>query len=469
MTRPVLFLLVLMASAPALAQDTPLDRYVRDGLQQNLTLRQQQLDLDFSRQQIAEARGQYLPSMNLEARYTRAGGGRAIDFPVGDLLNPAYGALNGLLEDQGQPGAFPTIDNERFTLLREREQETKFRLIQPVYQPALRHNVRLRSHLAEAHEASVGSTKRDLVADIKTAYFDYLRAERLIEIFEATRELVVENLRVNESLSENGKATRDIVYRAQAEVSAVEQQLAEAKTQRDLAVSYFNLLLNRPLDAPIERVNLDVLLPAAEQSIARYVRSELTPLDVRQDYTRLALARRNELTQLAYTADAADANLRLARSAFLPNVSFVVDLGVQGTGYSVSSDADFRSASVVMSWNLFNGFQNRSRVRQARIQQRALEAQQEEVAQQIRLQVQDAFDNVDVAQRSIKTAQDRVRSARQSFRLVKRKYEEGMANQVDFIDARTALTNAEFNLAITQYDLLARYAELERAAALYPI
>ena len=307
------------------------------------------------------------------------------------------------------------------------------------------------------------------MADIKTAYFDYLRAERLVEIFEATQELVAENLRVNESLSENGKATRDIVYRAQAEVSAVAQQLAEAKTQRDLAASYFNLLLNRPLDAPIERVELDLLLPAAEQSIAQYVRGEMTPGTIRQDYTRLALARRDELSQLAYTADAADANLRLARSAFLPNISFVVDMGVQGSGYSFSGESDFRSASVVMSWNLFNGFQSRSRVQQARLQQRVLEARQEATAQQIRLQVQDAFDNVDVAQRSIKTAQDRVRSARQSFRLVKRKYEEGMATQVDFIDARTALTNAEFNLAITQYDLLARYAELEHAAALYPI
>ena len=469
MTRYFLFLTLLLTPALVRAQDTPLDRYVYEGLQQNLTLRQEQLDLDYSRHRVQEARGQYLPSMNLEARYTRAGGGRTIDFPVGDLLNPAYGALNGLLEGQGQSGAFPTIANEQISLLREREQETKLRLIQPLYQPALRNNVRIRSHLAEAREASVGSTKRRLVADVKTAYFDYLRAERVIEIFEATQDLVAENLRVNERLSENGKATRDIVYRAQAEVSAVEQQLAEAKTQRDLAASYFNLLLNRPLDAPIERVELDVLLPAAEQSIARYVRSKLEPGAIRQDYTRLALARRDELSQLAYTAEAAEANLRLARSAFLPNVSFVVDLGVQGTGYSFSSESDFRSASVVMSWNLFNGFQSRSRVQQARLQQRQLEARQEATAQQIRLQVQDAFDNVDVAKRSIKTAQDRVRSARQSFRLVKRKYEEGMATQVDFIDARTALTNAEFNLAITQYDLLARYADLEHAAALYPL
>ncbi len=462
-------MLLLLAPALAQAQETPLEDYVYQGLQHNLTLRQQQLDLDYSRYQVDEARGQYLPSMNFEARYTRAGGGRTIEFPVGDLLNPAYGALNGLLEGQGQPGGFPAINNEQFSLLRPREQETKFRLIQPVYQPALRQNIRIRSHLTEAQQASVGTTKRDLVVDIKTAYYNYLRDERLIEIFESTQDLVAENLRVNTSLSENGKATRDVVYRAQAEVSAVAQQLAEAKTQRDLAVSYFNLLLNRPLDAPIERTALDVMLPAAELSLKRFVQSELAPGTLQQDVTRLALAQRDELSQLSYAAEAAEDNMRLARSSFLPNVSFVMDLGIQGSGYSFSSESDFRAASVVMSWNLFNGFRDRSRVQQARVQQQALDAQREETTLQIRLQVQDAFDKVAVAQYSIQTAEDRVSSARQSFRLVKRKYEEGMASPVDFIDARTALTTAELNLAITQYDLLTRYGELERAAALYPL
>ena len=328
--------------------------------------------------------------------------------------------------------------------------------------------MRLRTHLADAHEASVGTTRRHVVAEIKTAYFNYLRAERLVEIFEATQAVVTENLRVNERLSEHGKVTRDAVYRAQAEVSAVEQQQAEATTQRDLAASYFNLLLNRPLNTPIERTDVDDLIPATGQALARYVRDDLNPPAIRQDYARRALLERDELKQLASTADAADVNLDLARSAFLPNVSFVLDLGVQGSGYSFSSDSDFRSASVVLSWNLFNGFQDQACVPQARVQQRVLEARQEELALQIRLEVQEAFNKVDVARRSIKTAEERVRSARQTFRLVERKYEEGMASPVDFIDARTTLTNAELNLAITQYDLLTRYARLERAAALYP-
>lgn len=36
-------------------------------------------------------RGMFLPSVSIEARYSRAGGGKIIEFPVGDLMNPVYG------------------------------------------------------------------------------------------------------------------------------------------------------------------------------------------------------------------------------------------------------------------------------------------------------------------------------------------------------------------------------------------
>jgi hypothetical protein len=38
-------------------------------------------------------------------------------------------------------------------------------------------------------------------------------------------------------------------------------------------------------------------------------------------------------------------------------------------------------------------------------------------------------------------------------------------NQVEFIDARSALTSAELNLNVTRFDLLAREAELDYATA----
>ncbi len=465
--RRSLFFLLLLVPALASAQETPLEAYIQEGLRTNLTIQQRRYDLAVSRAQVREARGQYWPSLGIEARYTRAGGGRTIDFPVGDLLNPAYGALNDLLAGQGQPAAFPTLENQRIAFLRSREQETKMRLVLPVFQPAIRHDVKIRSRLSEAQAASVDAARRQLVADVKTGYFDYLRAERVIEIFEATLALVRENLRVNERLVKHGKATPDAVYRAEAEVSAVEQRLAEAQTRRDLAASYFNTLLNRPLDAPIERMTLDELLPMAETPAPLLASN--APAPTHDGLAARALGTREELEQLRAATAAADASLGLARSAYLPNVSFVLDYGIQGTGYGFSGDSDFRAASLVLSWNLFDGLRKNARIAQARLRRRTLETRQADLRNQIRLQVQQAADNLSVARRSIETAERRLRSARQSFRLTRRRFEEGMASQVDFIDARTALTNAELNLALTRFDLLIRHAVLERVAALYPL
>ncbi|MGH7607881.1 MAG: hypothetical protein ACREME_11130 [Gemmatimonadales bacterium] len=52
---------------------------------------------------------------------------------------------------------------------------------------------------------------------------------------------------------------------------------------------------------------------------------------------------------------------------------------------------------------------------------------------------------------------------------MRRRYEEGAASQIEFLDARTQLTNAELNRTLTAHRYAMRYVDLERAAALRPI
>ncbi len=70
------------------------------------------------------ARARFLPSVDLSLRFSQADGGREIEFPVGDLLNPAYSSLNTLLTAAGQPAPFTPIDNVSFSFLREREHDS---------------------------------------------------------------------------------------------------------------------------------------------------------------------------------------------------------------------------------------------------------------------------------------------------------------------------------------------------------
>jgi outer membrane protein TolC len=448
----LLALLALPVRAQAVLED-----YVQEALAGNLALQQQQLDLAKATEALAEARGLFYPSLSLEARFSRADGGRTIDFPVGDLLNPVYSTLNQLLEAQGQPGPFPQIDNVTTPLLRDQEQETKFRVVQPLYQPRLRSNYRIKTHLVAMQEAAVEAYRNSLDRDVRTAYFSWLKAARGVEIYEASQALVQENLRVNERLQRANKVTQDAVLRARAEVLTLEQQAAEARKDRDLARSYFNFLLNRPLDADVVSLPADqlpVLYETTRAAVLAPLRPDLAALQAQ------ALQQREELDQLAAARQATGETITLTRAANRPGVSLVLDAGIQGRGYGLTGDHPYYLGSVVLSWNLFSGHQNASRIRQARIDLDRLRTQQQETERQIALQVQQGLDQLLVAEQSLTTAQERLRSAEEGFRLTSRKYEEGLANQITYLDARTTLTNAQLNLNITRYDLFIRLAEL---------
>jgi len=207
-----------------------LGNYVREGLAGNLVLKQEGLSLEKSLQALKEARGMFLPSVSIEARYSRAGGGRDIEFPVGDLINPIHSTLNQLLAGMGQPPVFPAdLQNEVIPFLRETEHETKLRVVQPVFQPALYYNYRIQTRVRNLQAAKLNAFKRQLVLDIKKAYFDYLKTLKVKELLDGTRLLLEENLRVSRSLFENHKRTEEVVFRSKAELSSLEQQIAEAE------------------------------------------------------------------------------------------------------------------------------------------------------------------------------------------------------------------------------------------------
>ncbi|PZN32547.1 MAG: hypothetical protein DIU71_07335 [Proteobacteria bacterium] len=112
---------------------------------------------------------------------------------------------------------------------------------------------------------------------------------------------------------------------------------------------------------------------------------------------------------------------------------------------------------------MFDGGGDDARARQARAAERQLVLRQEEMAQQIRLEVQQSWDALATARDSLATAAARVEAARAAFRIASRKRDAGAINQAEFIDARSALTRAELNYTITRFDVLARRAELEYA------
>jgi len=121
--------------------------------------------------------------------------------------------------------------------------------------------------------------------------------------------------------------------------------------------------------------------------------------------------------------------------------------------------------SAVLSWNLFEGFQNNARKQQAVLDKKKVDTRYDEVRQQIKLQVKDAYNNLEVSIKKIDTAQQMVKSARETFRIVSKKYKQGMSPLIEYLDAQTTLTNSEINLLVNRYDSMIKLAVFERVTA----
>jgi outer membrane protein TolC len=403
------------------------------------------------------ARARYLPALALDARYSAADGGRTIDFPVGDLLNPVYATLNQLTGTSH----FPSVSNQSIALLRRREQDTHLALTQPLYDARIGAAHAASKADLDGAEAARRALAGRLMRDMRTAYFRWLGAGARVRILEATLELARENERVNQSLYDHGTLTPDHLYRAQADALEIEQSLLAARNGLRLAASYVNLLRNADFDRPlpVARIDEEDVGGARDALLHRLGVAALTPTPL----AGVAVDRRAELQQLDAALAAATAGERLARAAFKPQLALAVDAGTQGEGYGFSSNDRYVLASLVLRFNFFNGGADQAGLQSARAAGRLARDRHQLAEQQVRLEVQSASDAVEVSLASLATAARRAEAARAAFRIAARKRDLGQVNQAEFLDARRALTDAELNRTLTRTTALENLAALEYA------
>jgi len=432
-----------------------------DALTANLELRAGTASVQQRFAALEQARARYLPVLDFDARYSVANGGRTIDFPVGDLLNPVYETLDELLVQSGQPPAFPRVKNEEIRLLLQQEQNTRFVVAQPIYEPRLGPSVEASRQDLNRAESNLTGLRTRVVRDTKQAYYEWLAAQQQALVLDATQEVAASNLAANESLYRNGRVTRDFVFRAEADLLEIEQQRLAVASRVRIAQSYVNLLRNVPLTSPVPGATID------EATVERF-RTRLVQrlagrvMDV-PALQRVATEQRAELQSLDAAIAGSEAQQDLARAAFKPTLALGAEAGIQGEEYGFGQDDRYVLASVVLRWNAFRGGADQAALAEARALTEELRATRDLATQQVQLEVQRALETLEVAESSLGTARKRSEAAEAAFRITARKRDLGQINQADFIDARRTQTDAQLNLNRVRAEFLARLAELEFA------
>ncbi len=289
---------------------------------------------------------------------------------------------------------------------------------------------------------------------IKLAYYKFLQAGKAVNIINASKQLVGENLRFNEKLVNNQVALRSTVSRSRAEQSKIDAQLLEAQNNQKLAAYSFNFLLNQPLDTPItaDTVALkNLTIPDAGIAFA----------DENQ------VGQREEILKLNSALRVNELQLRSNRAYVLPTIGHSLEGGYQGFGFKYDGNQSYYLYAINLRWNIFKGYQNKLRINQSLLDRQALEAQKDNTAGQIQLQIQSAAYTLQTTRQLLRANAEAQRNSEEFFRVVNVRYREGQALLLEYLDARNQLTNAQLNYSVTQLQVLTREAELEQATASY--
>lgn len=447
-------LLSSLCAIPA-AQAESVESWVLASLSSNLSLQAESTSVESAMQAIELARSALRPNLELQARYSRAEGGRTIELPIGDLINPAYQTLNELTEASGNPTSFPTIDNERFMLQREREQDTRLNMSLPLWAPALRAGVRASTASALAAHSRREALARTLVRDTRQACYSVLQAQADLDNLVAAEISLSENLRATRALFDAGRSTREPVLRAQAEQLDAAQRVIEARNALKQSRRYLNFLANRDLESPVQ-----VEVSEADHLLAHS--SELS-------FDESLKAQRAELRQARQSIAAADAQLQGARAENWPTLSLGASYGVQGSSYDVGPDDDLAMVSLTLSWTLFDGGARKARQAQAALSGQQLRQQHEQLRQQVQLEQLRARDDSRTQAQALLSAEARSAAADEALRIAGKRREAGSLTQLEFFDARRALTDAQTAETLARYRHLSSLAELEFATTAYPL
>ena len=244
-----------------------------------------------------------------------------------------------------------------------------------------------------------------------------------------------------------GLVTDADVLQLDLHVSRTREQEIRAAADERVARAQLNALIGEPLDTPW---TLD----------ARVVARAIDTADVAALEAE-ALKNRPEVVMAALNEDLARAARSSARAAFLPQVS--VQAGWEVNGASFGSRESSWVIGGLARINLFRGFADRARISEttALVERRTLDRQQTETM--VRVDVRSAIARLDAARATDVVATAAVTQAVESRRIIRDRYEAGLADITALLRASEAVVQAEAQQVAAQAAVLTETASLLRA------
>ncbi len=320
---------------------------------------------------------------------------------------------------------------------------------QPLYRGGQLTNAYKNADLGVAGSAlDLEILKEDLTLQVIQAHYQLILGKKLVQVAD-------ESIRSLQAFKARAQAFFKEGEGLQIDVKAAEAQLAQAKAQRQQAItsvgtalSQLNLLLGNPQTT---KIAVDEHIPL-ERSVYRI-----------PAIYEIAVANRLEIRRAGISAEQARASVKIAQAGLLPRV----DLQLQGL--RINDDWNVFDPEGTNDWTVqgtltwaFDMFRGRSTVQRQRSATSQTLVDRQYLIQQILQQTHAAYLDIQRSNADVTAYKEAVAARTDQFSMAKELYNQQMTTYLQVLEAQDGLVHAKANLFSAKTSLVLATAQLER-------
>ena len=410
-----IFLLPLVAKAiePAVENTTyNLEQCISIALEKHPSLKASAGAIKVNESRVGQAQANYYPQLNLSTSYQRIGP----TSPPGTTLD-SY--------DQYSTGV-----NLGMTLFDFGKTSTQ---------------VKIQDLNVNASKADYDDVMTMVVLNVKNAYYNLLQTQRNLVVAADTMQQFQQHLDQANAFFRIGTKPKFDVTKAQVDLGNARLNVLKAEN----SVRAARITLKDVMGIP-ENIDFAIVDNLAFQ------KSDLQLNDV----LNTAYSNRPNLRSVIAKREATEKSIDLAQKDYYPVLSGSAGYGYSGTDLPLGRGWN---AGATLNFPLFTGLSTKYQVDEARANLEILKANEDSIRQSIRLDVQQAYLNVQDAAEQISVAEMTVSQAKENYDLASGRYRAGVGSPIEVADATITLNNARANLNTALYNYKIAQAALEKS------
>ena len=294
------------------------------------------------------------------------------------------------------------------------------------------------------------ATKDDVTLNVISQYLQALYAREMLGVARIRLGISQRELERRRELVEAGKIAELDIHEALAQVSQDELSVVNAENDSIIALLDLAQLLNLPADEPFDIAPLD------DEDIPLLSPDEVFANAMRYNHSIRAGVLENE---------AAEQNVAVAKSAYIPTLSFNAGIGTnyyKTSGFSNERFAEqmrhnfANSIGFSVSVPIFDAFSARNSVRRARIQQQNVQLQLDDARNRLYKAITQAHTQAVASLKKQSAAQVAVASTKAAFEAMQLKFDNGRANATEFEKAKSDYTSSLADFVQAKFETILR-------------